>query len=141
MTKINVGKIIKVVFIALLIGVVLLIGGYIAFYNIRIKTEGRYALREAKNAALAIRLYDINEYAVNESVFDTSCQNNISEGARKAVYDNLEHECYISLISYDEKERMVTNFIYGYGDYIVEFKSEDGQDVWTVNYVKKVLEY
>lgn len=141
MEKSNARNLFKTICITLVICALLLIAGFYTFNQVKIKTEARRALREAKNAALAIRLYDIKEYSLDECVFDTRRRNNISEGALKEVYDNLEHECYISLISYDRVERKVTNFIYSYNNYIVEYKYENGQDIWTVNYVKKVLEY
>ncbi len=112
------------------------------FLYFRITTEARLAFREAKNVKLAFDMLDVEYYGRGASVFDASALNGMSAGVQQRLDELLEHECDVSILSYSQKNRTVTAFIYTTEHYRVLYRYDAQKgDTWKVDYMIPILEY
>lgn len=134
-------KITGKIFVGILVGLVLLILGHYVFDAVIKKTEAKVALREAKNTYIVMKNYDINEYAKGKCVYDKSNRYNLAKGLKDDVEKMLEHECFCTILDYDDKEHKITHFVYSYGKYLVEYSYTNNKDIWIVKYIDEILRY
>ncbi len=112
------------------------------FIYFRLSTEGRLALREAKNVKLKLQVLDIEAYGNGSSVFDSSRKNGMKKGSIEKIRDFLEMDCDVNVTSYDAKNRIVTGFVYQRGRYqVIYFYDDEKGDTWKVNYIFEILRY
>ena len=112
------------------------------FLYFRITTEGKVAFREAKNIKLAFEMLQIEYYGRGMSVYDASATNGLAAGVQERLEEILEHDCNVSILAYNNKERMVTAFIYTTGNYRVLYRYDAVQgDCYDVDYMIRILKY
>lgn len=128
--------------IFLLVAGLLLLVGTPVFLYFRLSTEGRLALRQAKNVKLQLEMIDIEYYALGKSVYDVSGNHGLSDGVLERVRSFMENSCEVSITSYNRSTRTVLGFIYTNDKYQVIYSyDEEKGDCWQVNYILKLKEY
>ncbi|MGN0151312.1 MAG: hypothetical protein ACI39Q_02455 [Wujia sp.] len=128
--------------IFLLVAGLLLLVGTPVFLYFRLSTEGRLALRQAKNVKLQLEMIDIEYYALGKSVYDVSGNHGLSDGVLERVRSFMENSCEVSITSYSRSTRTVLGFIYTNDKYQVIYSyDEEKGDCWQVNYILKLKEY
>lgn len=130
---------IKIVLLVLLIVFVISVPIFLYF---RLSTEGRLALREAKNVNLQLQVLDIEAYANNSSVYNPNTPGGLTKSDLNRIQDFMGYPFELKITSYNKKLRKVTGFVYQRGHYqvVYNYDAEKGND-WTVNYLFKILEY
>lgn len=127
---------IRIVLRYVLIGVLILGIAFILFSVFRIKNGGDYALREAKNARLALIATGIEYRGSGKSIYTSS---RIS-GMTNEVYNNVKElsgaDGNLRLVRYDYDSNEVRQLQYRQGQYLVSFDMDDnGEETWTVEYI------
>jgi hypothetical protein len=135
-------KKIRAVKIVLLVALVLLIIGVPVFFTFRIKTEGRLALREAKNVKLALEMISVEYYGMGLSIYDSTNASGLTDGVRSRLDEIIGEDYDISVTSYDKNSRNITSFDYINDNYMVRYicDTEKG-DAWKVYYKYLVFDY
>lgn len=123
----------------LLLGLVI---GSAAFSYFHMTTQARLVLRRGKNVKLALDMLDIELYAKKQSVYDAKKPGKMANGIEKQVYDIVEQEGEIEIVSYDTAAHKITYLIYEEESYrvIYQYDQEKG-DLWRVDYLVTLLNY
>lgn len=136
-SRINITYLVRVI----LVVIIALIVGLVVFSFFKLNTEGKQALREAKNVRLALRAADIEMYGMGMSIFNSSRKNGFEKGAKAKAEALYKPEGKCKLTSYDKKKHELTGFIYEKGNYIVTFEMDDGNIMWDVDYRLNLYTY
>ncbi|MCR4609754.1 MAG: hypothetical protein K5750_08700 [Eubacterium sp.] len=128
--RINIGRILKFILIA----VGLFIIGAAVFTFFRIRSNGKTALRDAKNIYLALYTTDIKYYAMEKSIYDPAKPDGISDGVKEKVDQLADSDGKYMITSYNSRKRQVTGMQYRNGHYLVTLTIKDGHEIWTVDY-------
>lgn len=125
-----------------LILVVVFIIGAVAFTFFKIDTDGRHALREAKNVKLALRSIDIEFYGEGKSVYDASSPNGLTKGAISKVREMMpDSKGDIKIISYNKKRREITGLIYSTGHFQILYLENDSETEWAIDYMWRLADF
>lgn len=137
----NRAKVFRWVKIILIVLAVVLVVATPIFLRVKITTEGRLAMREAKNAKLYIEMLNVEAYAFNSSIFDARQSDGLRQGTLAKIRRFMEKNCNVKVTSYNAKERKFTGMIYEIGNYQVVYTSDESGEHWRVNYIFKILGY
>ncbi|MGN1204293.1 MAG: hypothetical protein ACI4SA_04465 [Lachnospiraceae bacterium] len=121
--------------------VVALLSGAVAFTYFYVTTEARLALREAKNVKLALDMLNIEYYGLGKSVYDPSKQDGLSANVEKQVADIVDHKGRIEIRSYNPGEHEILYLIYETDRYRVIYRSDAEGDGWKVEYLTTIFDY
>ena len=135
--KRQVVNIIKFIIIAMVVVFILLAG----FFVFKVHSEGRFALREAKNIRLAMMTADIEQYGVGKSIYAPERHTGLSDAALEAIARYAGVEDGVTLLSYDRKTRDVKMFTYKTPHYLVTYTYDGDQEDWTVDYLWRIFVY
>ena len=126
----------------IVIFILLLILGAIAFSYFHITTQGRLILREGKNVKLALDMLDVEYYGKQKSVYDSEKRNGLADSIKKRVYDIVNQNGEFEILSYDKKEHIILCMVYEKEHYRVVYQcDEDGNDQWKVDYLITIFDY
>ncbi len=120
---------------------VILLIGFLAFAQIRIASDGRLALREAKNIRLAAAAVDIEAYAAGQSIYAPERAEGLAQGVRERMERLVDINGVIRLTGYDKATRKITGFTYRTEEYLVVLFEEDGEEHWQVYNLHKIMDY
>lgn len=131
-------RMIKNIVLVILIVIVVAVPSFIYF---RLSTEGRLALREAKNVKLTIEMLDVNYYAKGKLIYAPELKDGLQRGVAKDVRSLLELDDTASfeIIAYDESDRAIKEMIYTNEHYIVKYEKKDNGNRWRVNYILPII--
>ena len=128
----NIWRIVRII----LIFIVLLIIGAAIFLYFHIKSESHMALRDAKNARMAIETVGIQYYAGGRSVYSPNTRDGLSAGVLERVERLADSNGDICLLSYDQAENKVREMTYREGKYLITLQiGTDYADVWKLEYI------
>ncbi|MCR5120452.1 MAG: hypothetical protein K6B44_12635, partial [Lachnospiraceae bacterium] len=127
----------RIILAAVLCAIILLA----AFFVFRVHSEGRFALREAKNVRMALLTSDIEAYGVRKCIYDPLSPDGMSDAARQAVRIYAGVRDGVMLIGYDIKTRDITRFTYTTDHYLVTFDKDDDNEEWRVDYLWRIFVY
>lgn len=136
-SRINIALIARVI----LVLIIALIVGATLFGFFKLHTNGRTALREAKNVRLALRAADIEMYGMGKTIFNASRKNGFEVGAKERAEALYKPEGKYKLTSYNKKKHELTGFIYENGNYIVTFEMDGNNILWDVDYRLNLYTY
>ncbi|MBP5608067.1 MAG: hypothetical protein J6X66_07345 [Lachnospiraceae bacterium] len=112
-----------------------------AFFVFKVHSEGRFALREAKNIKLAMLTSDIEQYGVGKSIYMPERHNGLSDAAMLAIERYAGVDDGVTLLSYDRKSREVKMFTYRTLHYLVTYTYDGEREDWTVDYLWRIFVY
>ncbi len=112
-----------------------------AFFVFKVHSEGRFALREAKNIKLAMLTSDIEQYGVGKSIYMPERHNGLSDAAMLAIERYAGVDDGVTLLSYDRKSREVKMFTYRTPHYLVTYTYDGEREDWTVDYLWRIFVY
>ncbi|MBR5420544.1 MAG: hypothetical protein IK115_05280 [Lachnospiraceae bacterium] len=124
------------IFRAILVGLALagLIFG--AFFWFRIKSDGHFALRNAKNVRFAIETVGIEYYGDGRSIYSADSPDGMRRGAKEKVQRLAGEQGDFILEGYDAPGNMVLQMKYTEGNYVVIFgMDESGNESWSLKYL------
>ncbi len=129
-------KILRIIIRYLAVGILILLVSWIGFSYFRLRNGGDVALREAKNARLALIATGIEYRGSGKSIYTSS---KIS-GMTNEVYNNVKElsgaDGNLRLVRYDYDSNEVRQLQYRQGQYLVSFEMDDnGEETWTVEYI------
>lgn len=128
----------RILFILRVLGILLvvaLIGGG-AFKVFQIQSDGRYALRTAKNVRIALETTGIEYRGMNRSIYSANTQNGLNTGVLEQVEKLVGAEGEIRLQSYDPFSNVVYSMSYRQGQYLVTYeRDKDGVEDWVLEYI------
>ncbi len=113
----------------------------VAFFVFKVHSEGRFALREAKNIKLAMITSDIEQYGVGKSIYMPERHSGLSDAALLAIKRYAGVDDGVTLLSYDRKEREVKMFTYKTAHYLVTYTYDGEGEDWTVEYLWRIFVY
>ena len=126
--------------IALLL--VMLVIGAVAFSYFHVTTQARLICRRGKNVKLALDMLDVELYAEKKTIYDAKKPGGMARGIAERVYDIVEQEGEIQILSYDQQNRMITGLLYEEDQYRVTYRYDTQKgDCWRVDYLIGVLDY
>ena len=114
----------------------------IAFNQFKIYSEGRLALREAKNIKMTLEIADLELYSSGLCVYDETAEGNVRKSAASYV-SRMQGEIKgaVKLTGYDKTKHKITGFEYELEKYIIRYKSGEDEDLWQVYRIKELLTY
>lgn len=130
----------KTLKIILILAAALIIGAAV-FSWFRMRANARIALRDAKDLRNAMGSVDTELYAINEEIFDPAGNDGFYGNSEKKALKLADCDGDAKLLSYDSRMRRVTSFTYETGSYVVTYKYDPEDPVWTVDYRLRVLDY
>lgn len=112
------------------------------FYQFKIYSNARLALREAKNIKISLEMLNTEYYALGVSIYDETAEGNLRQGVRDHV-ERLQGEIKgeIKLTGYDSVKRLITGLEYETEGYIIRYKHTNDGDTWQVCLIKELLTY
>lgn len=126
----------------LLMLLLLLVIGVPTFTYFKVTTDGRFALREAKNVNMAFQMLSIEYYGKDISIYNPYSSNGLNEGVAERLADVTENRGDIRLLSYDRNTRKVHKFTYETDNVRVTYSlREDGTNEWKVDYLWNIWIY
>jgi hypothetical protein len=126
----------------LLVAVILLIIGVPVFFWFRLKTEGRLALREAKNIKLAFETLSVEYYGLGLSIYDSSSASGLTAGVKERLSSAVDADFEVLATGYNSSTRTITAFDYTNQNYMVRYSyDEEKGDTWKVYYKYLVYDY
>jgi hypothetical protein len=126
----------------LLIALILIVIGVPAFLAFRVKTEGRTALREAKNVKLAFDMITVEYYGMGLSIYDSSKASGLADGVVERLEEVVDSEFDIMATSYDKTTRNITSFEYTNDNYMIRYIYDAKKgDTWKVYYKYLIYDY
>lgn len=136
MQKVQIKRIFTIIgifVIIILIGIPISIGFYLS-------TESHIALREAKNARLALEMVAVENYG--RTIYDPVSAGGMADGVWQRISNLVEEDAELQLTGYDAQNRRITGMTYTHNHFRVVYKlSESGKNSWEVNYLLKVQNY
>ncbi len=126
----------------LLIFLLLLVIGVPSFAYFKVTTDGRFALREAKNVNMAFQMLSIEYYGKDLSIYNPYSSNGLNTGVSERLKDVTENRGEVRLLSYDTATRKVHKFTYETGNVRVTYSlKEDDTNEWKVDYLWNIWTY
>lgn len=112
------------------------------FIYFRLTTEGRLALREAKNVNLQLQMLEVEAYAKEISLYNPNTPYGINTEYYERIRNFMGFDFDLKITSYNKSLRQVTGFVYQRGNYQVVYTYDTikGND-WKVNYLFTILDY
>ena len=135
--KIRLGRIFLTVFCIL----VLVFMGFILFTLLKIRDDGRKALREAKDVKLALQTADIEYYGASTSIYDPFAPDGFADGVKDKVQSTITYGGDYRLTGYSQKKHEITGLLFVDGDYIITYTSDLNGNIWEVDYMWNLLRY
>ena len=111
------------------------------FFVFKVHSDGRIALREAKNIRMALTTADIEMYGVGKSIYAPETHNGLTESAMAAVEKYAGVSDGVTLLSYDRESREVRMFTYKTDHYLVTYILTDTGEEWFVDYLWRIFVY
>ena len=125
-----------------LILLLLLVIGVPTFTYFKVTTEGRFALRGAKNINMAFQMLSIEYYGKDLSIYNPYRTNGLNDGVADRLADVTENRGEVRLLSYDTKTRTVYKFTYETNNVRVTYTLKDGDiNQWKVDYLWNIWIY
>jgi hypothetical protein len=125
-------KIKNVTLIFLILTIVLLP----SFMYFKMSTEENIAFREAKNIKLATTMLAVEYYGNGRSLYDPKSPDGMANGVKERLLTTTQNEGDIRILSYDENERCVVDFIYESGHSRITYHlNQDGSEDWKLDYI------
>lgn len=126
----------------LLIFLLLLVIGVPSFAYFKVTTDGRFALREAKNVNMAFQMLSIEYYGKDLSIYNPYSSNGLNTGVSERLKDVTENRGEVRLLSYDTATRKVHKFTYETDNVRVTYSlKEDDTNEWKVDYLWNIWTY
>ena len=122
----------------LVVLVFVLLAGFFVF---KVHSEGRMALREAKNVRLALTTADIEMYGAGKSIYSPEMHNGLEDGVMEAVEKYAGVSDGVTLLSYDRKNREIKMFTYKTQHYMITYILTDSGEEWIVDYLWRIFVY
>lgn len=135
--KRQVVNIIKIILIVTAVLFILLA----AFFVFKVHSEGRMALREAKNIKLALITADIEMYGVGKTIYAPEHHNGLADGVAEKLERYAGTSEGVTLLSYNRTTREVAMFTYTTPHYLVRYEYDGVQENWTVDYMWRIFVY
>lgn len=127
---------------AIIIFLVAFIVGLPSFGYFKIETEGRTALREAKNIKIAFQMLSVEGYGRNQSIYDAQSASGMANGIEDRLKEVIENDGSVYLKKYNKKTHTVEEFVYESGHYRVLYQLKPNkQDDWRVDYYLTIFDY
>ena len=125
-------------FLILAVAVFVLLAGFFVF---KVHSEGRMALREAKNVRLALVTADIEMYGAGKTIYSPETATGLADGVMEAVerYSGVSEG--VTLLSYDRETREVRMFTYKTPHYMITYILTDSGEEWFVDYLWRIFVY
>lgn len=125
-------------FLILAVVVFVLLAGFFVF---KVHSEGRMALREAKNVRLALVTADIEMYGAGKTIYSPETATGLADGVMEAVerYSGVSEG--VTLLSYDRETREVRMFTYKTPHYMITYILTDSGEEWFVDYLWRIFVY
>jgi hypothetical protein len=120
--------------------VILLLIGIPVFMAFKMKTEGRLALREAKNVKLAFDMISVEYYGMGITIYDSTSATGLTKGVRERLDDIVGNDFEVAVTAYDKNSHTVTAFDYTNQNYMVRYVYDDA-DTWKVYYKYLIFDY
>lgn len=130
-------KVIRLLLIAAAAVFILLV----AFFVFKVHSEGRFALRDAKNVRLAMMTSDIELYGVGKCIYAPEHMNGLAERTVADIERYAGVKDGVTLLSYDRKNREILKFTYKTSHYLVTFTYDGEVENWTVDYLWRIFVY
>lgn len=129
-------KLLRYVLRYLAVGILILLIAWIAFSYFRLKNGGDTALREAKNARLALVATGIEYRGLGKSIYTSNKLSGMSNDVRNKVQELSGADGNLRLVKYDYDSNEVRQLQYRKDRYLVTYEiSENGEEIWTVEYI------
>lgn len=129
-------KILRNVLRYLVLGILILFIAWIAFSYFRIRNNADVALREAKNARLALIATGIEYRGTGKSIYTSSKTSGMTNEVYSRVQQLSGAEGNLRLVKYDYDSNDVQQLQYRQGQYLVTYYVDDnGEEIWTVEYI------
>ncbi|MBR6256850.1 MAG: hypothetical protein IKR23_05670 [Lachnospiraceae bacterium] len=112
-----------------------------AFFVFKVYSEGRFALREAKNVKLALYTTDIELYPAGKCVYAPERYDGLADGVIENVEKYAGVSSGVTILSYDREEREILMFTYSANNYLVRYEYDGENEHWTVDYLWRILVY
>lgn len=126
----------------IIILLLLLLLGIPSFAYFRIATDGRFALREAKNVNQAFKMLAIEYYGKSLSIYNPHSPSGLADGIDERLKDVTENRGEIRLLSYDIYTRTVYKFTYETENIRVTYSLREGEvNEWKVDYLWNLWTY
>ncbi|MCR4813921.1 MAG: hypothetical protein K5879_03750 [Lachnospiraceae bacterium] len=136
-SKLNIAGIFRITLT--IIGVLIL--GISIFFAFKVHTEAKATFREAKNVRTALRIVDIEMYALGKTVYDPDKVDGVAAGVRQAVAKTAQPDGQYAITSYSYKKHEVTGMTYRSGNYYVVFRKDGENITWDVTYMMPIYHY
>ena len=130
-------SVIKIILILAVVVFVLLAG----FFVFKVHSEGRMALREAKNIKLSLITADIEMYGMGKSIYAPERHDGLADGVMAQVERYAGVSEGVTLLSYDRTTREVLMFTYSTPHYLVSYEYDGTEEYWTVDYKWRIFVY
>ena len=112
-----------------------------AFFVFKVHSEGRFALREAKNIKLALITTDIEMYGRGKSIYSPERHDGLTDGVMVYVERYAGVHEGVTLLSYDRENREILMFEYKTPHYLVHYEYDGSDEHWTVDYLWRIFVY
>lgn len=127
--KINGWKYATVILTAILAALILLTWSML----VRWRMEAHNALREARNAWMALRMTSVEYYGLGTSMYDAGRRSGLVEAAEKQVREIAEFTGDVSVLKNDKITQVPTEMLYHEGAYMVYYYlGNDSSRNWEV---------
>jgi hypothetical protein len=126
----------------ILIALILLVVGVPAFLAFRLKSEGRFALREAKNVKIAFEMISVEYYGMGLSIYDSESASGLTDGVKTRLEEVVDDDFDVTVTAYNQTTRAVTAFEYTDKNYTVRYVYDDQKgDTWKVYYKYLIYDF
>ena len=125
----------------ILFSVIALVIGTCLVFFVKLKIDGRRALRHAKNVRLSLSSADIEMYGKGKCVYNPLNDNGLEEGAAEKAASIYEPDGEYTITSYDYEKHEITGMTYEEGDYLVTFWNDADGITWLVDYNLNIYTY
>lgn len=130
---------IRTVIVILILALVL---GAVAFTYFHISTQARIVFREAKNVKLALDMLDIEYSTTNKSVYNGARRSGMEKGVEQQIYNVVQQPGEIQILSYDKEKRKILSMTYEEEHFRVTYSYDETKgDGWRVDYIMTVFDY
>ncbi|MCR4642550.1 MAG: hypothetical protein K5697_11045 [Lachnospiraceae bacterium] len=125
----------------ILTGLLVLVALAAGFFVFRMHSEGRIALREAKNVKLALMTADIEAYGAGTTIYAPEKSDGLAGGVMEKVEKYAGVSEGVTLLEYDRKTREIRQFTCKSPHYLVSYSYDGSEELWTVDYLWRIFVY
>lgn len=127
--------------IIVLIAVLAILLGFLAFWHYSHLFQARHTLMTAKTVRLSVKAVSYDYYGNFQSMMDHSNKSRLKADVEDDILETAGATGTIEYVEFNESQMEITEMVYAEDEYAVLFQLKKDEPVWTVYRLDEIVKY